>query len=176
MSFSAAAAAAMFSQQVRGGGGLGAAMSSSLYATARLHHYAGAGCGAVLPPAACVLIMLFVLVLLCVVATLASFRDVAQLPTLDTRHSTSANWRRTSATPSAASASASDATTPNSRPPNSSNLPFLQADPSFSSSGLTPRIPPTVYLYFWAYPFSGVTVSLGAPRLDLVGGPTSTFS
>jgi len=142
--------------------------------TARLHHYAG--CGAVLPPAACVLMMLFVLVLLCVVATRASFRDVAQLPTLDTRHSTSANWRRTSATPSAASASASDATTPNSRPPNSSNLPFLQADPSFSSSGLTPRIPPTVYRYFWAYPFSGVTVSLGAPRLDLVGGPTSTFS
>jgi len=63
--------------------GVGAAMSSSLYATARLYHYAGAG---TVLPAACVLMMALVLVLLCVargacvVATLASFRDLAQLP------------------------------------------------------------------------------------------------
>ena len=71
--------------------GVGAAMSSSLYATARLYHYGTvppahyAGGGTVLP-AACVLMMALVLVLLCVargacvVATLASFRDLAQLP------------------------------------------------------------------------------------------------
>ena len=29
----------------------------------------------------------------------------------------------------------------------------FQQFPSFSSSGLTPRIPRTVYRYFWAYPF-----------------------
>ena len=71
--------------------GVGAAMSSSLYATARLYHYGTvlpahyAGAGTVLP-AACALMMALVLVLLCVargacvVATLASFRDLAQLP------------------------------------------------------------------------------------------------